>query len=376
MPPLSGFSDNPFVSRNDAVTATRALIEPLVPYFSQGKARINIPLTSGAHFDGAAAQLEGYGRPLWAVAALLSGQGEHGPSDAISQQLLKNWIEGLENGVNPLHAEYWGPIGDWDQRMVEAEVISFALLAVPEILYTPLSADAKGNLQSWLEGMNGKVMPENNWRWFRVFTNLALIKVCGASEEVHWPIMKQDLKVLDSFVIGDGWSSDGVWKPHDMDETGKHTAENAGRSRQADYYSGSFAIQFSQMLYCKFASDLDPERCQRFREGINDFCRTYWTFFDIDGKSIFSVAQRHRFANYEQEQQFRLGGRWHTNSQWEHTTPPLRIAASATTPTSLLLPGPSRACFCATCAGGRQTRRTSSGQTARSTSATSIPTCT
>lgn len=284
MPPLTGFSDNAFQTRADMVAAAEALLEPLTKYFSPGKARIKLPISSGAHFDETAAQIEGYARPLWLVGALLAAQKNEKASVTADESILTHWVQGLQNGINPQHDEYWGPIGDWDQRMVEAEIISFALLSAPEKMYDPLTDLGKSHLVDWLKGLNGKVMPENNWRWFRVLSNLALIKVCGVSRDELWPSMEQDLATLETFYISDGWSSDGVWRPVTGDPETEGTGPDAARGRHADYYSGSFALQFSQMLYAKYAYDLDPERSELFKTRARVFARTFWAYFDTDGE--------------------------------------------------------------------------------------------
>ena len=80
--------------------------------------------------------------------------------------------------------------------------------------------------------------------------------------------MDADFDVLDSSYIGDGWSSDGVWSED---------------KKQVDYYSGSFAIQYSQLAYVRFASDIDPERVERYREQARDFSKSFWKYFDVNG---------------------------------------------------------------------------------------------
>lgn len=288
MPSLREFSDNLLQSKQDLVVATRSLLRPLTQYFSKENARIRLPVASGAHFDEVAADLEGYARPLWAVAALLEGiKAGDGDEAPVTQSLVAPWIEGLRHGVDPSHEGYWGPVGDWDQRMVEAEIISFALLTAPEAFYEPLANQDKVNLETWLKGLNGKIMPENNWRWFRVLSNLALIKVCGVDKEALWSYIEKDLETLESFYMADGWSSDGFWRPEGTDTAEEGTGVNAARGRHADYYSGSFALQFSQILYSKFASDLDPERCVLFKQRAREFAKTFWTYFDESGTYHF-----------------------------------------------------------------------------------------
>lgn len=91
MPGPAGFIQNKFVTREDVQKAIVAgeftrqnlvgissnllfdlVLDPLAAHTSPGGSRIVIGHT-GTHFDEAAAQLEGFSRPLWALASLLSG---------------------------------------------------------------------------------------------------------------------------------------------------------------------------------------------------------------------------------------------------------------------------------------------------------------
>lgn len=100
MPPLSGFSDNQFCDRKDVLLATQALVGALTPYFSPGKARVQLPIYSGAHFDEAAAQLEGFARPIWAIAAAVANPAnESAPGIA---DYCDRLVTGLANGVNQI----------------------------------------------------------------------------------------------------------------------------------------------------------------------------------------------------------------------------------------------------------------------------------
>ena len=64
--PLAG---NPLRSRKDVQKALNDLFEPLLPFFSAGGARVSLSETA-AHFDRAAADLEGFARPLWGLAPI------------------------------------------------------------------------------------------------------------------------------------------------------------------------------------------------------------------------------------------------------------------------------------------------------------------
>ncbi|ORY68583.1 uncharacterized protein BCR38DRAFT_335886 [Pseudomassariella vexata] len=307
MPPLPGFSDNPFQTRRDLITGAIALLQPLLPYFSPEKALIRLPVSTGTHFDEFAANLEGFARPLWAIAALLRAASQIRETDpdlaASLDGLSQPWRQGIVAGTDPESPEYWGAIGNMDQRMVEAEIIAFALLTAPDEFFHSLSESARANVMRWLRGINGKEMPMNNWRWFRVFVDLALVKVCGVPiEEVRHEI-KEDLDLLEVFYLGDGWAADGPWLSAEdqqkeeslFKETRRRDA--IGLGRQADYYSGSFAIQFSQLLYTHFAEDVDPDRVAIYRQRGRDFGKYFWRYFDAGGSVIpFGRSLTYKFA--------------------------------------------------------------------------------
>ncbi|KAG9258464.1 uncharacterized protein F5Z01DRAFT_197799 [Emericellopsis atlantica] len=305
MPRLAGFSDNPFQSRSDVIKATIALLRPLIPYFSQGKGRIAVPSATAAHFDERPAQLEGFARPLWAVGALLLAL-DHGVQDGLKAEiteLVQPWIDGFISGTDPEHADYWGVMNDIDQRMVEAEIISFALLAAPEQILGKMTDKQRENVAAWLRSLHNLPMPENNWRWFRVFANLALVKVLGEPLGNVQAEISADMDILDSFYRVDGWSADGPWQSREQAQSELDVAERTGRrdtvgiGRQADYYSGSFAIQFSQLLFVRFASDIDPARAAQYRSRARDFGSEFWRYFDASGAAIpFGRSLTYRFA--------------------------------------------------------------------------------
>ena len=263
------FCRNPFRTRSDLASAGIALVTPLEKYRSAGKARVKLAVANGAGFSEQAAQLEGFARPLWLIGSL------HSLSFIESQTLgeiptmqTETWITGLKNGVDPNHPEYWGNLIDFDQRMVEMESIAYTLLMAPDIFGFADDEAARHNLINWLSQINSRTMPKNNWRWFRVFVNLALTRVLGVNLEQVSSILDDDLAALDSFYLGDGWSSDGLWD----DER-----------KQVDYYSGSFAIQFAQLLYVKLAPDHDLKRTERYKTQAAEFAAVYWRYFDSNG---------------------------------------------------------------------------------------------
>ncbi|PGH17458.1 hypothetical protein AJ79_01058 [Helicocarpus griseus UAMH5409] len=317
MPPLPGFTNNPFKTYSDLTTASTAILHALTPYTSPSGARIRLPIATGTHFDEAAAQLEGYARPLWAVASLFAAADRQGQDlDPEIAKLLQPWCEGIVAGTDPTHEDYWGNIGEVDQRMVEAEVVAWAILMAPGGFFNCYGERVRGNVVNWLRGMNGKRMPETNWRWFRVLGNLALVRECGVPFEEVREQMEADLELLEEFYVEEGWAADGMWRTVEDEKEDARVwerrvgpeavveelqecleAPSVGRGQQMDYYSGSFAIQFSQLLYVKFAAELYPKRVEVFKQRARDFAKKFWRYFDEDGAAIpFGRSLSYRFS--------------------------------------------------------------------------------
>ncbi|KAJ3527357.1 hypothetical protein NM208_g10740 [Fusarium decemcellulare] len=247
----------------------RTLLDPLEPFFSPQKARVRCPGATAVRFDQTASEVEGICRPLWGLAALLAGGGDYHGKEW--------WIQGIKSGTDPESPEYWGYPRDNDQRMVEMCPLGWALAVVPEI-WDSLSDKEKDNVETWLgNSINEKNMPNTNWLWFRVFANLGLKKNGGKFSQER---LDSDIKHLDTFYRGGGWSNDGPEGIHQM-----------------DYYSSSFAIQLLQLLYAKLAEKEDPERAEEFKKRAQMVALDLIHYFDDEGRAIpYGRSVGYRFA--------------------------------------------------------------------------------
>jgi hypothetical protein len=116
-----------------------------------------------------------------------------------------------------------------------------------------------------------------NRLWFRVFANLGLER-----NGANWSReqLKADIKQLNTFYRGDGWSNDGP----------EHY-------RQMDYYSGSFAIQYLQLLYAKLAADIDPTQAEEYKKRARLYALDFVHYFDPEGRAItFGRSLTYRWA--------------------------------------------------------------------------------
>lgn len=257
--PLAG---NPLETRDDMSRALHDLFNPLLPYFSEGGARVRLD-GAGAHFDRGAADLEGFARPLWGLAPLGAGNGafDH----------WQRFAEGLANGTDPTHPEYWGTVDSRDQRMVELAALGFALALVPEKIWEPLDKRARDNVIAYFKHVRQFDYADNNWKFFRIFVDIALDRL-GA--DFDRSLTKQYLEELEGFYIGDGWYRDG-------------------NVRRIDHYI-PFAMHFYGLIYSKL---VDDDYAKRYRERAVLFARDFRHWFAQDGATIpFGRSLTYRFA--------------------------------------------------------------------------------
>lgn len=256
-------------SRKDFEALAQKLLNPLLPLYSKGGARLRIGDT-GASYCPDTIQMEGFSRVLWALAPLLQGGSDMPEFEQI-------YRKGLANGTDPESPEYWGAPHDYDQLFVEMAAIACAILEVPEKFWEPLHEKTKRNLAAWLNTINQHALPLCNWLGFRILVNVALRSVNMPHDEER---MELDLQEMESWYIGDGWYSDGspLNKP------------------QRDYYI-PWGIQYYSILYSVFAADTDPERAARLRERALVFGREFQNWFDENGAAIpYGRSLAYRFA--------------------------------------------------------------------------------
>jgi len=258
-------ADNPLRSRADVQALVRELVAPLAAYSSPSGARVRVG-TSGAHFSQTCAELEGFARPLWGLAALAAGGGAF---DA-----WERFRAGLCVGCDPKHPDYWGHADARDQRLVEMAPIASGLIMAREQLWEPLAEHDRRNILNWLSQINQRELPENNWLFFQVIVSCALERLGGDFDQAA---LERAFQKLDSFALGDGWYSDG-------------------HNKQRDYYV-PFAIHYGALIYAKLRGERDPERAQRYRQAATRFAQDFMHWFAPNGAGLpFGRSLTYRFS--------------------------------------------------------------------------------
>lgn len=253
-------------TRQDMVDVMYRLLNPLKPYYSRGRALLKLGDTS-AHYPDRTAWIEGFSRPLWALAPFLAG----GSSDTEWEDIYRT---GLINGTDPESEEYWGICVPFDQKLVEMAAMAYTILLAYDKLIGPMTDKQRANLYSWLNEINKNPCHNCNWRFFHVIVNVGL-KKAGAKYDAAG--MEESLKYLESCYVDEGWYMDG-------------------KDGYADYYV-SFAMQFYGIIYAMFMKEEDPERCQRFLDRAVIFGKEFVYWIADDGSAVpHGRSQTYRFA--------------------------------------------------------------------------------
>ncbi|MEK4563351.1 DUF2264 domain-containing protein [Alkalihalobacillus sp. FSL R5-0424] len=241
------------------------LVDPVMAELKEGHAGIHLGET-GSSYGSKTAHMEAFSRLFWGVAPLVAG-GSH-------PTYLDRLVEGVRNGTDPDHSEYWGELTDYHQMLVEMSVYGYALCLMPDQLWGKLTNEERDHLVAWLSQSSQYKCHDCNWLFFPVLVQLGL-------KQVGAPYCQQtiddSLKRMEAFYLGNGWYADG---------------EDAHR----DYYV-PFAIHFYSLFYAKIMEEDDPERASLYKERAKRFAKDFIYWFADDGRAIpYGRSMTYRFA--------------------------------------------------------------------------------
>ena len=284
---FTALQTNKLHTKQDFQDLMLAILNPLKPYYSENKARLQLGVTM-AHYDIGATWMEAFSRPLWALVPYWAGGGtEQIDSEAkqMSDEGQQNngnreltfaeiYRKGLTAGTDESNPEYWGECGSFDQRFVEMAAISYGIMFAPGEVWEPLSEQEKKNLCTYLNKINEHPLPVCNWILFAVLVNIAMKKV---GYPYSPKMLEEYMNGLETFYLGEGWYQDGD-------------------SGQKDYYI-SFAIHFYSLMYAKVMEQDDPKRAALYKERALEFAKQFIYWFDEDGDAIpFGRSLTYRFS--------------------------------------------------------------------------------
>lgn len=263
---MTSLQENPFLTRQDYHAALEQIMQPLrAAILSTDRPGLNLG-SSGAVYDQKRAEMEALVRPLWGIAPYWTACQDDPLRDA--------YVAKLMTGTDPGSENYWGEITDYDQYIVEAAALALTLLLHKEYVWEQLPERNQQALKKWLSHALTCKIPKNNWTFFKVLIRVALYQ-CG--DPLAKNELTQELALIDSMYIGDGWYVDG-------------------KVTQRDYYV-AFAFHYYGLIYATFMKEEDPEWSERFIERATLFAQDFIYYFDEDGEALpYGWSQIYRFA--------------------------------------------------------------------------------
>lgn len=245
----------------------------LFVYFVEGWERHRSPLGSLVEYPGwpswsgeSVDQFEGFSRVMPLFGAWVAG----GRSpivklrDGRAIDLASAFRTGLLAGTDPASPEYWGDMGDGDQRIVEAADIALALWFFRSSAWSSLGVGQKERVVQWLSQANARTVPDNNWHLFVITVN-AVLRALGKPLDSDSTDQRYR-RLKDEFYRGAGWFSDG-------------------REGSVDYYN-AWAFHYSLYWLEQIRPTWDPDFIREAR------CRFLETYPYLIGPQGFPVLGR------------------------------------------------------------------------------------
>jgi hypothetical protein len=189
-------------------------------YFAGGFVRHLSPGMSRVQYCGAGSVngfavngLEGFARTAPLLGAwLYSGRPQRilDPADEHSIDLVAILKRGILNGVDPKSRDYWGDIGDNDQRIVEAADIARTLWLTRASIWDRLSDAEKLQVTRWLLQSAKATTPQDNWILFPIIVDLVLARLNAPAQEADLMARAQrEFTRYKRLYLESGWFTDG-----------------------------------------------------------------------------------------------------------------------------------------------------------------------
>lgn len=283
-----------FASRRAGTDALDSLLEPfggegelgieayrrLFAYFVEGWERHRSPHGALVEYPGWSSwsgeridHLEGFSRVMPLFGAWVAGGRSPNVTlrDGRSIDLASAFRSGLLAGTDPTSSEYWGDMGDGDQRIVEAADIALALWFFRRSVWASLAGEQKNRVVRWLSQANPRTVPDNNWHLFVITVNTVL-RALGEPLDAD-SSERRYRRIKEEFYRGAGWFSDG-------------------RHGSVDYYNAwSFHYSLYWLEQIRPAWDPDFIREARYR-----FLETYRYLIGPRGVPILGRSVCYRLA--------------------------------------------------------------------------------
>ncbi len=182
------------------------LVRGMFRYASAGRAHVRYPMPESG--EGSVMDVsEGYGRTFF-----MNGPFLHQSSDGIVEldgeryDVGEFYREGLVNGTDPDHPEYWGDPYDYCPGIVQGAAVAMNLFFARRHVWDPLTEAQKQQVEDYFYRL-GMVEPwGNNWTLFCAMSHM-MLKSFGRRHDQRR--MDELVAIMENQYFGDGWYRDG-----------------------------------------------------------------------------------------------------------------------------------------------------------------------
>ncbi|MFC1481387.1 DUF2264 domain-containing protein [Candidatus Neomarinimicrobiota bacterium] len=244
---------------SDWQAAAQQLLSNMAPYYSTGKSRIHLTGTRPSIYGSISDDVEGFSRIFMLLGFWLKNRntGFTMGADGIQIDWVAIYREGMLNGTDPSHPEYWGEIKCKHQYMVESASMALALFYSRHLIWDSYSRSEQEQIGHWFRHILQYPFEDKNWVLFGVIIN-SFLKSAG--QEYYQDQIDFYLDRFDSFYDAEGWYRDGI-------------------GPQYDHYN-HWALHFYPHLWSEIDPDIRrPELVETFEERSRLFLETFPYYF-------------------------------------------------------------------------------------------------
>jgi len=146
-------TDNPLQKRQDLQRACVDLISPVLHYASEHCSYFDIG-DNLARGTRKSTRLESFSRLLWGIGPLMAGGHPFAH--------IELFLQGLRNGTDPEHPEYWGTSleANQHQHWIEMAAIGLFMAIAPDQIWDPLDEESKERVRSAMAGRTKGKLPK------------------------------------------------------------------------------------------------------------------------------------------------------------------------------------------------------------------------
>lgn len=266
--PITGWT------RQHIEEAFYVLMNGIVASASECGARQVIP-GQRSHHGRVADEMEGFSRSFFMAGAWLKGSKTgsftyKGKTTDVAQFFKR----GLLAGTDPNGPEYWGPVTDLSQQLVESAALGWGIFLSKKHVWDTFTDAEKKQVADFLFQCTNAKYHQNNWLLFNVITNAAL-------KDLGMPYSQEqidaNLGACDRMYVGGGWYRDG-------------------ELNRIDYYN-SWAFLNYYLMWTIMDGDSKPEIAEMHKQRTKEFVRDFQYFFAGDGSlPCFGRSMIYRFG--------------------------------------------------------------------------------